>query len=377
MERNHHNSSSALNNQQETNGSNQIDEPLNDESNGVESEESSVEVSVEEEEEDKEEEEDEDEEEEDEEEEENGEEEVQPKINNHKPGEVVVVQKQINQYNNKLGSTSKEVLEHIEEAIDNVVKHFTVSKSDLLEASTSRPSAGHQNNSSSSATKSANKVVTKRKKKRKSRSNPFNFGLDNDDFPFELGSKKKKKQPDKSATGKRDASGNLIGPFVRVERRKQQINYTVVNSSSKLEDKDNKFSKPNCSSIAKKSSDQVLFKPNDPTWVCVFCKRAPHFKQLGDLYGPHELVNEKANSTSDSTSFSQTNQLPSTSHHHNNNNSLLAINAPPPETTRNEIWFHEDCVIWSNGIYLAGNRVRNIDEIVLECLDIVSLAMLN
>ena len=363
MERNH---SSSVNNQQETNGTNLADESLNDESNGVESgDESSLEVSIDEEE-DKEEEDDE-EAEEDEEEEDEEEEVQQPETNNHKP---VVVHK-INQYNNKLGSTSKEVLEHIDEAIDNVVKHFTVSKSDLLEASTSRSTGSrpaHHNNSS--ATKSANKTKP-RKRKRKRRSNSFNhFGLDNDDFPFELGSSRKKKQPDKSVAGKKDAGGgDVVGPFVRVEKRKHQINYVVVNSSSKLEDKDNKFTKPNYSSIVRKSSDQVLFKPNDPTWICVFCKRAPHFKQLGDLYGPHELITEKPTDSTNSTSFSQTNQSPSTNQHNHNS---PANSAPPPET-RNEIWYHEDCVIWSNGIYLAGNRVRNIDEIVLECCDIVSL----
>lgn len=148
------------------------------------------------------------------------------------------------------------------------------------------------------------------------------------------------------------------GPFIRVEKKKNQINYIVVNNSSKLEDKDNKlFNKPNYSSIAKKSSNQILFKPNDPTWVCVFCKRAPHYKQLGDLFGPHELICDKNFDNNTSLVNNSTN---SPSSHHNST------------SAKNEVWFHEDCIIWSNGIYLAGNRVRNIDEIVIECSDIVS-----
>ena len=268
-------------------------------------------------------------------------------------------------HHNCLGSTSPQVMIHIGEAIDNVVKNFTI-KIDLTnESSSNRSITKQQPTNNSKQTKSLKKQKVKNRSK-------FTF---NDDFPFELNSSsanKKNRNQDKRKE-------NSIGPFIRVEKRKHQINYTVVNNSSRLEDKDNKFNnKPNYGTIAKKSSNQILFKPNDSTWICIFCKRQSHFKQLGDLFGPHELICDKNldNSTNNLINNNSFNTQPSTSSYssnHNNNNSWSFNNSAAATTTsRNEIWFHEDCIIWSNGIYLAGNRVRNIDEIVLECSEIVS-----
>lgn len=264
-------------------------------------------------------------------------------------------------YTGHLGTTAPQVLRHIDEAIDQVVKHFQVSKADLLESnsllatnssSSSHHHHHHHHQNSSKTTKS-----TKVKRKKKKKTNNYSFEIDH---PFELPSSTANKK--KQADAKRRE--NFGGPFIRVERKKNQTNYIVVNSSSKLEDKDNKlFNKPNYGSIAKsKSSNQMLFQ-NDSTWVCVFCKRQPHYKELGDLFGPHEVIEKTVFDSNTSLNGSSSIDLPSTSHQ----------NIANSTTVRSEVWFHEDCVIWSNGIYLAGNRVRNIDEVVLECSEIVSL----
>ena len=258
-------------------------------------------------------------------------------------------------YTGHLGTTSPSVLRHIETAIDQVVKHYQISKSDLNQstASDSAPVA---------VAKPVNKTGKIKRRRKRAKSNHYHSFDTDQPFELNLPSLRKKKTDVKRK--------DQLGPFIRVEKKKSQTNYIVVNGSSKLEDKDNKlFNKPNYGLIAKsKSSNQILFKHNDNTWICVFCKRQPHYRQLGDLFGPHELINNEKNldeKNSDSNGLnSSSNCSPSTSQHNNLNNSTAV---------KNEIWFHEDCIIWSNGIYLAGNRVRNIDEVVLECIDIVSV----
>jgi len=287
-------------------------------------------------------------------------------------------------YTGHLGTTSPIVLKHIDEAIDQVVNHYTISKSDLSSInssiySTKQPIKPHQNNSNNSTTnnasrQSSNAKVKRRKKKKKVNNNFFSF---DNDHPFELDSLSANKRKKPSENKKKD---QLVGPFIRVERKKQQTNYVVVNSSTKLEDKDNKqLNKPNYGSIVgsqvrTKSSNQILFKHNDNSWICVFCKRQPHYKQLGDLFGPHELTGDKElmdsnglNSNSSNSLLLSSTQSPSTSSSHNNS----AQQTTNATTAKDEVWFHEDCIIWSNGIYLAGNRVRNLDEVVLECSDII------
>lgn len=37
----------------------------------------------------------------------------------------------------------------------------------------------------------------------------------------------------------------------------------------------------------------------DYTWICVFCKRGPHYNALGDLFGPYIITKDENNSICD------------------------------------------------------------------------------
>lgn len=271
-------------------------------------------------------------------------------------------------YTGHLGTTSPQVLKHIDEAIDNVVKNFTVSKSDLILASTSNQTASttvsNKNFKTTTTTTSPNKPIKRRRRRKKA----TNYPTFDTDLPFELNSTNRKKRSENKPN-----NSNQQGPFIKIDRNKHQTNYIVVNNSSKLKDKDSNkgLNKSNFGSttIKTKSSNQILFKANDNSWICIFCKRQPHFKQLGDLFGPHETMIDK--------NLEQTNETCSTqSNHHSSSTNNLNNSTNSTNPIKNEIWFHEDCIIWSNGIYLAGNRVRNIDEVILECCDIVSVLII-
>jgi hypothetical protein len=118
----------------------------------------------------------------------------------------------------------------------------------------------------------------------------------------------------------------------------------------------------------------------DGTWICVFCKRGPHSESLGDLFGPyfvpksahhssgqpvtadvlmHDISAGKSGkkrklSSEGGTGPSNSNQSPSGS-----------------QSDVQEVWFHEDCISWSSGVYLVGHTIRNMEEIVRDSGDSV------
>ncbi|XP_053209262.1 transcription factor 20-like [Panonychus citri] len=164
----------------------------------------------------------------------------------------------------------------------------------------------------------------------------------------------------------------------------------------------------------------------DNPWICVFCQQRSHYKGMGDLFGPYFIpVEIKSQSNqwsangdnkmdevgtwikqesvcSSSTSDNQlrsrltyekrrcpegdspdakrrlivTNtgleltSIPSTTINrinNNNNNSNNNNSNGGNSTSQREVWFHEDCLVWSNGVYLVGHRIRNIEEVIKDC----------
>lgn len=165
----------------------------------------------------------------------------------------------------------------------------------------------------------------------------------------------------------------------------------------------------------------------DTTWMCVFCKRGPHKLGLGDLFGPYivtttcegfaysqkdpnddEFISRRtkadmfqkqvngmpvvpastsslatitsaasiaSSSSSSSTSKKKrkTNDSPSILQ-----NSTLSTQSASPSfdindiyvgmskvsETSYEVWVHEDCVVWSSGVYIIGARIVGLDTAV-------------
>lgn len=160
----------------------------------------------------------------------------------------------------------------------------------------------------------------------------------------------------------------LTGPYVHVAKAKggSKLTYTIVNATKKLDDdKDgakrgssacnrnlsvggqnhygvgNHLPKNSLNMSATKKhsvstdSESIL---KDSSWICIFCQQRPHYKAMGDLFGPYYIPVE--------------------------NNS--AVNN---QVNQREVWFHEDCLVWSNGVYLVGHRIRNIEEVIKDCYE--------
>ncbi|XP_074602771.1 uncharacterized protein CG5098-like [Brevipalpus obovatus] len=219
----------------------------------------------------------------------------------------------------------------------------------------------------------------------------------------------------------------------------------------------------------------------DAGWICVFCKQPPHYKSMGDLFGPYmvSIENRSSSSTPSSTAINQVqnatttittnnsnhfqlnhSSVSSTSGMINNNiisssssssssssaaitttTTTITTTAQPfmsiipidlndaknhklieshtsigntgqssiktnteitsvkrklfdfacdgsfgkklkkqshidasstsasGSTNQLEVWFHENCLVWSYGVFMAGNRIRNIDDAVNDSMN--------
>lgn len=140
----------------------------------------------------------------------------------------------------------------------------------------------------------------------------------------------------------------------------------------------------------------------DTTWVCVFCKLGPHKHKLGDLFGPYII----SKTSEDYTHCLQDPAKDIFRQKNNNKFSKAALSPPPvPEKSKKkrklndsssrsltspsadeavpnddlfagmskvddnnfEVWFHEDCIVWSNGVYIIGTKIIGMEAAIWSC----------
>lgn len=87
-------------------------------------------------------------------------------------------------------------------------------------------------------------------------------------------------------------------------------------------------------------------------WICVFCKLTSHERGLGDLFGPYYVDGEQ-NSTPKPIVIPSRPRVPP-----------KKMKYIEESSTGSEIWFHDSCVSWASGVYLIGNHLKNLEEII-------------
>ena len=223
-----------------------------------------------------------------------------------------------------------------------------------------------------------------------------------------------------------------VGPFIRMEKTKGGLttSYEIVNTSSKPEDeKDIKtktqltkteslkhhIRRPSLLVSSKKTisnlSSSYDINSADKTWVCALCHNGPHFKGLGDLFGPYFVaLDDKNKAQTTSTSATSAPNASNTRSHTSLMDSIdktidSVLGCEPkaakrgrkrksessdsrpklsaglsnddteachPQTNATEVWVHEDCLVWSNNVYLIGHRIKNLEEVIIESTENVS-----
>lgn len=133
----------------------------------------------------------------------------------------------------------------------------------------------------------------------------------------------------------------------------------------------------------------------DTTWICVFCKLGPHKNKLGDLFGPY-VISKKSDEYSlcledpANDIFRQSNRdkfIPIKSLVNTpkkkkkaeviskKETSPTAVNGPEiseevftgmtaVDEYTYEIWFHEDCIVWSPGTHIIGTKIIGLEAAV-------------
>lgn len=79
---------------------------------------------------------------------------------------------------------------------------------------------------------------------------------------------------------------------------------------------------------------------NNNDWLCILCHKMSHHRRLGDLFGPYVIDFSSAEDAK-----------------------------YQPNSSGKEIWIHEDCLIWSDGVHLVGNKIRAMDEVIRDSLN--------
>jgi len=107
----------------------------------------------------------------------------------------------------------------------------------------------------------------------------------------------------------------------------------------------------------------------DPTWICVFCQQPPHHRGMGDLFGPYHVpIDNKLNSVASPSQPQGKAKTPKKLLGKRKSEADKSLESVEPQQ---EVWFHEDCIAWSSGVYLIGVRLKNVEEVVHEANETV------
>lgn len=130
----------------------------------------------------------------------------------------------------------------------------------------------------------------------------------------------------------------------------------------------------------------------DYSWICVFCKKGPHYNALGDLFGPYIITKDENNSLCDFSgdekdisdaqkrggrnkkSIRSNNMVDhfqkmskKLRRHHSGESNLTGLTLVSDEQVdelKYEVWVHEQCAVWSPNVCLIGSRIVGMQEAI-------------
>lgn len=228
--------------------------------------------------------------------------------------------------------------------------------------------------------------------------------------------KKKNKLNDVAETGKVEQKSKTkengkskvkpdVAPFVQIQKDGTfSIVNQTVNGDDDIEKSVNKSKKPTNTDKHKAIrglhvstlSNKYDADKRDATWVCVFCKLGPHKYKLGDLFGPYVIsrtseeyslcLEDPANDVfrqKNKNKFTKVPPTPPTPEKSKKKRKLIDSSSKTSTTSNGavgieevfngmskvddnnfEVWFHEDCLVWANGVYMIGTKVIGMEAAI-------------
>ncbi|XP_061174925.1 uncharacterized protein LOC133184101 [Saccostrea echinata] len=193
----------------------------------------------------------------------------------------------------------------------------------------------------------------------------------------------KKKHQKRDKVKADDSKSRVTGPFLRI-RNSQPSYCRVVNqyeedpevSGQKITKKVSTPITVSTVHMSKLSVEKSVYVPSnsvteDSNWVCQLCHKHSSFKFLGDLFGPY-YCEENLPSTrgQDSLSLDKKSDFKKSKQRNVTDLNLgdliqktkkhvkSASQSRPPE----EVWVHEDCIAWADGVLLIGQKIYGLKE---------------
>lgn len=227
-------------------------------------------------------------------------------------------------------------------------------------------------------------------------------------------------------SGSNASSSKSRGPFIHIRGpRDSPLSVSVVNAPLTDEDMEKKLNKNkkfhddseyrhkvrsrglHCSTLSNKYDAQT----RDASWICAFCKRGPHTTELkgntvsastlehttpaGDLFGPYVITNQspeferryddpydlqfkskkvKRNIEASLGGNIKVTGKKSKRKHSESYDSRLSLDSLESSeiylgitdmgNQTYEVWAHENCIVWSQGVYLIGPKIVGLEEAI-------------
>ena len=270
--------------------------------------------------------------------------------------------------------SDKDFHEGLEVHFENCQRNSPVScnESKSEKSSNTKQSVFSRNNSVKKIHKSKSRTRTGKKDNKKHIQSFESFGLIK---RTESSSQKKKKS-------------NSVGPFIRIEGTKQFPSVVKLFNQTPVDDGDSKSNKTPKTGFVSAPTIQVSNIPSDKSvmlplnrilseelWLCALCGKQTSHKSLGDLFGPYyleshlALVKAKDGGKKDPQVPSwggggESKTEPTRSARRRRPSAAQDVTLSPPATRPVEVWVHEDCVLWADGVFLIGSKIYGLEEAV-------------
>ena len=221
-------------------------------------------------------------------------------------------------------------------------------------------------------------------------------------------------------SGSNASSSKSRGPFIQIRGpRDSPLSVSVINTPTNDDDPDKKTHKTkkfhddseyrhkvrtkglHCSTL----SNQYDAQTKDASWICAFCKRGPHATELtgptinnsvpapGDLFGPYfittnspeferrlddpydkQFKSKKIARTLDSNAVNVVKVTGKKKRKHSldlKGDEEVYLGITDTGNGTFEIWAHEDCIVWSAGVYLVGPKIVGLEEAVWTSCNVI------
>ena len=245
----------------------------------------------------------------------------------------------------------------------------------------------------------------------------FDYNTDNESFKSLKLNKTSHMVASSSGNGKKkklkvDLPQSQKGPYIHlVGSRMNPVAVEVVNTREKMENDGEKTSKKKSSKHSERFGDKGLnpnsfVLDNTSPWLCALCGKGSSYQTMGDLFGPYYLeqpmsphkietltikpvIEKEKRKRKKNSKFEDSGEWNTDSKQQRRSSGKSSKNsasgsweyptaaAAAASDCSGEVWLHEECVVWSHGVYLTGSgKLQGLDEMLPVARQTVSCSRL-